>query len=380
MQLKEAPLHATREGRSEGSPFTRFLAGIEPGRPRDRESFDEIWAALRVLLVNELRRRALWTLPPACLGVYGCVSWADEGAVEELLADCFLFVFGERLRSLKAHLRLKANVEGLVLRSVRNFLHDTQKRHDPVGFRVFTLLRSVVRDAVAAGALHVVAGNPGVGRDTVLGCSPAAGPDAPVARPEELRAATGTWNDDLLPQLITARGWDVRPVLEQLGDRIRRLPDQGIRAFRFRDLAEPLGQDARARWRAVWTHSQGEVVPLPGEDGLAALVRLVAPASGLEERESFRCLLGCLERSIDGMAEPDRTRQDLRRILLFLRNHALDADEADGAQRLPSHRKLAELLAIRRERLPRLWAILLAAAHSCRRRCSGAGVSRGGPR
>ncbi|HYH46859.1 MAG TPA: hypothetical protein VEG34_14335, partial [Thermoanaerobaculia bacterium] len=280
----------------------------------------------------------------------------------------------------KAHQGLKSNVEGLVLRSVRNFLHDAQKRHDPVGFRVFTLLRTAVRDALAVSALHVIAGSQEVGRDTVLACAPGLHPDVLVARPEELRGVAGPWNDDLLPQLITARGWEVRPVLAVFGHRLRSLPGHGIRAFRFRDLVEPLCQDARARWRAVWTHSQGEMAPLPGEDGLAALVRLVAPASGLEERESFRCLLCCLERSIDCSEEPDRTRQDLRRILLFLRSHALDSNEADGGAPLPSHRKLAELLSIRRERLPRLWAILLGAANSCRQRCSGAGAFRGGSR
>ncbi len=148
---------------SKDSVFTRFLRNLEPERPLERENrdFDEVWTALRRLLVSELKRRSLWSLPPAFLGIYGCVTWADPDAVEELVADCFVFTFAERFRSLKAQLRTKPDIEGLVLRNVRNFLHETQRRHDPVGFRVFTVLRSAVRNALSAGDAPGDRGEPG---------------------------------------------------------------------------------------------------------------------------------------------------------------------------------------------------------------------------
>ncbi|MDP9120328.1 MAG: hypothetical protein M3O15_03010, partial [Acidobacteriota bacterium] len=198
---------ATRGDRSRGEAvFTGFLRHLEgPAAPGELDGFEEVWDALRQLLVSELKRRGLSTLPPAFLGIYGYAAWADGDALEELVADCFLFVFGERLRSLKAHLHFMPNVEGLIVRSVRNFLHETQKRHDPVGFRVFTVLRNAVRAAVAGGVLHVVAGSPEIRRCTVLaflaGSSPAA-----AARPEELDRGARAWNDDLLPDLIPAQG------------------------------------------------------------------------------------------------------------------------------------------------------------------------------
>jgi hypothetical protein len=148
---------------SEDSGFTRFLRNLEPDQPLDQDDdreFEEVWTGLRRLLVSELKRRSLWSLPPACLGIYGCTTWADPEAVEELVADCFVFIFVERFRSLKAQLRYKPNVEGLIVRNVRNFLHETQRRHDPVGYRVFTVLRSAVRDALSAGELQVIAGSP----------------------------------------------------------------------------------------------------------------------------------------------------------------------------------------------------------------------------
>lgn len=350
------------------------MRNLEPDGPLERENgdFDEVWTPLRRLLVSELKRRSLWSLPPASLGIYGCSTWADPEAVEELVADCFVFIFAERFRSLKAQLRNKPNVEGLILRNVRNFLHETQKRHDPVGFRVFTVLRSTVRGALSAGELQVIAGNPVVRHDTVLAFRRGASPEEAV-RPEKLRLHVGAWNDDLLPGLITARGWDVRQVTARLERHLRDMTAEGIRVFRFHDLVDALRQDARARWRAVWVHSPEGIPPRLEEDGFAAVARLVE-LSGEDERESLQKLLACLERSIERVAEPPaRSRDYLRRLLMFLKTHAADAPEERGApvRELPSHRQLAQLLAIPRERLPDLFRTLRDLAETCRRKISG---------
>ena len=334
--------------------------------------FDKVWTALRRLLVRELKRRSLWSLPPAYLGIYGCATWANPEAVEELLADCFVFIFAERFRSLQAQLRNKPNVDGLILRNVRNFLHETQKRHDPLGFRVFTLLRSAVRDALSAGELQVIAGSPDVRRDTVLAFCLGASPDD-IAPPEELQPHVLTWNDDLLPDLITARGWGVRQVTADLERHLRDLASEGIHAFRFHDLVDALRQDARTRWRAVWTHTPEGIPPQLEEDGFAAFARMVE-LPGEDERESLQRLLACLERSVERVPEPPaRSRDYLRRLLVFLKSHAADSPEERGEQDkgLPSYRQIAQLLAIPRERLPDLFRTLLELAETCRRKISG---------
>lgn len=361
---------------SKDSGFTRFLRNLELGQPLNRESreFEEVWTALRRLLVGELKSRSLWALPPAFLGIYGCSSWSEPEAIEELVAECFVFTFAERFRSLKAQLRLKADVEGLVRRNVRNFLQETQRRHDPVGFRVFTVLRSAVRQALAAGTLQVIEGSPGVQRDTVLALHPEASPEeaTPLA---ELRPHVLAWNDDLLPDLITARGWDVRQVTARLERHLDRLEGTGILAFRFHDLVDALRQDARARWRAVWIQTPDGIPPQPEEeDGLAALTRLVEPFSAWDERESAQKLLACLERSVERVPEPPaRSRDYLRRLLAFLKSHATDSPDEGSSRReeLPSHRQLATLLDIPRDRLPGLFQKLLDLAETCRRKLSG---------
>ncbi|HEX6903051.1 MAG TPA: hypothetical protein VF789_25260 [Thermoanaerobaculia bacterium] len=356
------------------SGFTRFLRNLESGGPLERENgdFDEVWAALRRLLVSELKRRSLWSLPPAYLGIYGYATWGDPEAVEELVADCFVFIFAERFRSLKAQLRYKPNVEGLILRNVRNFLHETQKRHDPIGFRVFTVLRTVVRDALSAGKLQVIAGSPALRHSTVLAFRLGASLEE-TARPEELRPHVLAWNDDLLPDLITARGWDVRQVTARLERHLCHLAAKGIRAVRFHDLVDALRQDARARWRSVWVHSPEGIPPRLEEDGFAAVARLVE-LPGEDERESLHRLLACLEQSVERVAEPPaRSRDYLRRLLVFLKSHAADAPEERDApgKGLPSHRQLAQLLAIPRERLPDIFRTLQALAEACRRKISG---------
>jgi hypothetical protein len=345
----------------EGAVFTRFLQDLEPDRPLAGEGFEEVWQALRRLLMAELKRRNLWTLSPACLGIYGSSGWSDE-AIDELVADAFVFIFAERLRSLKAHLRFKSDVEGMVLRSARNFLHEAQKRHDPVGFRVFTVLRAAVRAMVESGALHVAAGSPTVRRGTVLAFAAGDPPDAAGA--DRLAAVVHTWNEALLPDLITARGWEVRPLMARVEEHLLRLPLLGFPVLRFQDLVDPLRRDVRARWRALWAGEQGET--LPGEEGFA--IPLVTPARSLEERESFRDLLECLDRGIGGLGERARSKEYLRRLQIFLRNHATEATGTQPGEGLPSHRRIADLLGIPRERLPGLFATLQQLAEACRRR------------
>lgn len=363
---KKQPRAVSGAWSDEDAVFTRFLQALDPGRPLEGEGFEEVWQALRRLLIGELKRRSLWTLSPAYLGIYGSASWADEDAIEELVADGFVFIFGERLRSLRAQLRFKTNIEGLILRSVRNFLHEAQKHHDPVGFRVFTVLRGAVRAAVAAGDLHVIEGNPAVRRGTVLAFHPGSSP-SDAASPGELGPALRAWNDDLLPDLITARGWEVRPLMERIEKHLLGMHALGFFVVRFQDLIDPLRHDVRVRWRALWAGAQGEVLPQSGEDDLFPVVLLVAPARSLEKRESFRDLLDCLERGIEGLAQRVQSKEYLRRLHIFLRNYAADALDMAEGEGLPSHRRIADLLGIPRERLPGLFATLQEIAEACRR-------------
>jgi len=311
--------------------FTDYVRSLEPGGEPDPQRLATVREALRGALRGELRRRGLWQAPPDYLGVYGSAGWED--ALEELLAECYAFVFVDRLRSLQAQLRVKPNVDGLVFLNVRHFLHERQKEHDPLGSQVFEVLQSAVRRAVAAGELHVLAGDPRVRNDTVLGFRAGADPQPAV---RDLRVLVARWNDELLPDLVTLRGRRQEEVVERLRGRLAELSAGAAGAFRFKDVIDPLKADVRARWAALLEQAAGEtaVEREPGETARA--VRLSRPDTGFEERQLFRKLIGCVLTAIERLDANDRTRSYLTTLWQFLRVNALGgpADPEEGSPSL----------------------------------------------
>ena len=159
----------TLTGESVFTEHVRTLAGRASLNPHRLE---ELWSALRAALRSELKRRGLWETPPVYLGIYGWESWEASGeketALEELLAECYSYIFFLRLRSLEAQLKLKENIDGLIFLNIRHFLHERQKEHDPLGSQVFQVLQAAVRAAVAEGDLYVLQGDERIRNHTVL--------------------------------------------------------------------------------------------------------------------------------------------------------------------------------------------------------------------
>jgi hypothetical protein len=346
--------------------FTDYLRALDrEGEPEPRR-LAAVRKALRAALTGELRRRGLWNAPPSYLGVYGFASW-DEG-LEELLAECYAFVFVDRLRSLQAQLAVKPNVDGLVFLNVRHFLHERQREHDPLGAQVFQVLQAAVRAAVAAGELSVLAGDARIRNDTVLGLSPDADPaTAPGA---DLRALAARWNDDLLPDLVTLRGRRQEEVVQRLRRHLADLWGADVTAFRFKDLIDPLKADARRRWAALLEPAAEEAGIERGDDEATRMVRLVRPDTAFEERQFFRSLVACVLAAVERLDVPVRTRGYLTTLWQFLRVEAAGgpAEEAPGRR---SQRRLAELLGIPRERLPGLYETLGRLLEECRAANSG---------
>ena len=338
----------------------------------------------------ELKRRNLWESSPAYLGICGWESWetpgrSGEGALEELLAECYTFIFVQRLRSLTAQLLVKPNVDGLVFLNIKHFLHERQKEHDPVGSQVFEVLRSAVRGALETGELFRVAGNERVGNDTVLSFS--AGGDTAAPVPEGLAALVARWNDELLPDLVTLRGQRQEEIVQRLRERLADLRREGFETFRFKDLVDPLKADVRTRWAALLDQSQGEVAQQIEEEQREP-VRLAPPDLRFEERELFRRLVDCVLKSLRRLDVNEKTRGYLTTLWQFVRTQASEGETAaapgsrlDHGLRVaaeeeqPSLRRLAELLRIPRERLPGLYEMLGDLLQRCRAVHSGAGVA-----
>ena len=153
--------------------FTEALRALEdPGEAR-WGAVERLLTGLRDALSSELRRRGLWDSPPSYLGVVGSLRW-DAEALDELAEDCYIFNLA-RLRSLRAQLRLKANVDGFVLLNVRHFVFERQRAHDPLGYRLYEVLAGAAERLLQAGTLHLLAGGPKLRNETLLGFTPGTG-------------------------------------------------------------------------------------------------------------------------------------------------------------------------------------------------------------
>jgi hypothetical protein len=373
----------TDELQDEAGPFTRFVQAYEPGREPEPALAAEMWSAFGRIVRRELNRRSLSQTSPQWLGIYGFRGWWEAagrgGPFEDLLAEAYRFVFSERFAALKAQTLAKANIEGLVLASVRNFLHDRQRLHDRLGAHLFMVLSLAVRRAVACGDLTVVAGSAKIGGSTVLAVGEQK-TSAHLAGPDVLTAIVQRWNDELLPDLVTASRADKRRLVEVLAVRCGELELAGVAAFRFRDLITPLQADVRRRWAALLPRAEEEP---PDEEDACSFRRLRSsfePAFEVQviAADRFAKLIDCVDISIEESRETERTRDYLRRMLLFLRAFATEegeilAGERDGGDQdqLPSFRRLADHLKIPRERLRGLMGTLKSFLEWCRERLDG---------
>jgi len=347
------------------SVFTAFVGCLQGPATPDADLFHDAWHGLRAALVQELKRRGLWQSPPSYLGVCGWERWDSEppaagsaarraGALGELVADCYAFIFVDRLQSLKRQLQEKADIDGLIHLNIRHFVHERQKEHDPLGFRIFELLQEAVEGAVSSGALHMLAGDKKVRNDTLLGFEREA--EVPSG-PLDLEPIVMRWNDELMPALVTARSRQQPAVVQRLRECLLDLPRCGVAAFRFRELLDPLKKDARRRWAAFLAEEETGPVALAPAAGQVAAIEL--PGTAVESRQSFEHLTRWVSTSIDHLEADPRTRTQLTTLWHYLwRQHGEDAEPERTGAGVPSYRQLGQRLNIPRERLPALFALL----------------------
>lgn len=339
--------------------LTRFLKALEPGSEMD----PSIWFAARRRLVwavaRVLRERGLWNRPPSVLGLPGWPSW-QAGArsrgelsepLEELVSECVRGLLLQRLRTFKAYLRQCSDLDGLVLSSLRNYLHNLHRDCDPLGSRVFELLQEAASSACQAGDLPSLSGAKRISASAFLTS------DCGGIQPQEgqLRELVGRWNEHLLPDLVTAPSAERGHLVAELARCLGELEAAELGRVRLGELASLWISDVRSRWQALWDRVEGET---PGKDsgstrrqGLGLLfVRPleVTPEGEAVQRQRFHALIECVARAIDQQRDPPRTRRYLHTLLRFLRAFALDQVPELAASRLsedpealPSDRALA---------------------------------------
>ena len=331
------------------SVFTDFIRLLASGQELDLSTWEKLRKALRQALVFEMKKRSVWSASPRYLGIYGSDRW-DAEAIEELTLACYSYTFLDRLQSLANKLDVLENLDGLVFVNIRHFLHDTQRFHDPFGFRVFEIARAAVSKLTQEKVLAVLGGDPKIANTTVLGFR--AGNGVTQLQAVDLREQVTSWNDRLMPEL--ALSWHRGQVVDVLAALLCRLPEDGVEVFWFRGLVEPLKSDARDRWQALLAELTGETGIEEGDDALAEIVRVVGPDTSFEERQSLQSLFDCMAESIGALPGKRRTRDYLERLLLFLRDFATGAERPEILDRFPSDHLLGKLLGVPRGRIGEL--------------------------
>lgn len=111
----------------------RFTPYIKAMQAEDYPT--ELLKAVENALEQAMKKKRLWTAPPAILGYSDCDNWEKTGNFQTLAFDCFIYAITNRLQHL--HNALKAgsdNIDGLVMNNIDNFLLDLQKKYDTTGY------------------------------------------------------------------------------------------------------------------------------------------------------------------------------------------------------------------------------------------------------
>lgn len=352
--------------------FTAYVRSLDSeGAPLSPEVFERTLGKLRGALIHEMKKRGIWNVPPPFLGIYGSSHWAEGDALEDLLLHCYQYIFIQRLAALRRQLSVRPNIEGLVYLNIRHFLHEAQRRHDPLGMRLFEITCAAVQQLCDDGTLFILDGGPRLRNNTVLGF--AEWLDPRLAADVDLKVQAAAWCDALLPDLVIA--WVKEPVIESLAAQLVRL-EENVEVFKLENILQPLKNEVRARWWAggLWGTAP-EILRSDNED--EDWLAIVRPENTFEDHQNFNTLLQCIGERLGRLDEKEKTKDYLRRLWLALREWAAEAHveqepslandkELPDSAALPDNKSLGQILSIPRARIPGLKETLGELLNQCR--------------
>ena len=367
-------------GRQEDQPgpITRLIqwqVGQGGGTPNGVEPPGELVAEVKQTitkrLIKILKGRNQWHASPRNLGVIDRENWwaSDEhlgSAIEELMLDVFSHLFVDKREALAKRLGSSgesdglANIDGVANRIVTNYIHDRQEKEDPVGARVYRVVKTGVRRAIERGVFKVLAGEPTINATTLMAPLPQGLGES--LNWEELRPMVVEWNSRLLPELVTGFGPQSRKLHAELSRCLEQLAEQG-RSFLFGDLQRELLADVRVRWAALYASDEGASVQEEEEERPRLPWRTLASREpSIIEADHLRKLLDCVTERLARLVRPPEELARLQTLWGFLLRFT--ADEAQ--ERVPSRRKLGPELGIPRQQLTSLYATLKQLIDKCR--------------
>ncbi len=347
--------------------FSDTVDQLARTEPPDDATLRELLQALRAVLVIELKRRGVWQAPPSFLRVLG-ESWlANDGeALTELTQDAYLYIFAQRLAALiKVRWRgqdaappVPHDVGPLVLKMVRQFITHRQRLADPLGYSVYSRIHEAMLRLVGTAQLHVAGAGERIHNRTLLSFEAYdENEDVTPTDAETLADLVVPWNGALMPELVTALGKAVIPLIDDLRQRVLSLQVAGIEAFSFGDLVAPLKRDARRRWNVVRGEAGRELGFEESEEGEGyEAVPIAWPHNPVE----YESLLDCVNSSI-GRHDPSREQGSLWYLWLLARGVHRGGDEP----RQVSVAGTAKLLEVSRRQVGKLLKALQGMVSTC---------------
>lgn len=200
----------------------------------------EFWTEFEALVRRRMRRRGLLESPPRYLG-YSGQQWGE--VMHDVVFDCYQFAVLDRLVGLRAQLKVKPHIDGLILRNVDHFLLERQRNQDRTGYAIFRNLEMAVLMGIEDGEVSISGGPANrIRNETLLLFDPDA--SFPGSTAEQVREAVrsiGEWQSRLSEW---ARISDSAQRSLQHG--LTELPDHRVRSCRFKILVDVLKEEVRS--------------------------------------------------------------------------------------------------------------------------------------
>ena len=333
--------------------FRALVQALGSGEQPGDHLFQELLSQLRGALMHEMKRRGLLGQPPSYVGVVGG-EWNDE-TIEELLLDCYEWIFVRRLPGLLRQLKVHKNIDGLVFRNIRNFLYESQKRNDPLGSRIYKITTSSVASLVDEGVLWKSSDSLPLGKGVILRFNrfDQMGYENLTL---DLSEFVEKWPAQLMPDLVTAHHHEA--TRDKLSGLIVALREENVSSFRFDSLFKPLASSSRLYWSAMLSNGSSLVFDSPHAPNV------FVENSDFENRQAFTALADCVEQKLSSRPT-SKLETYLKRFWAYLRSVAQEDS------RIPSDRQLADLLEIPRARLPKVRSELSRMVTQCHEPCRG---------
>lgn len=295
--------------------FTEHIAALSSGA--DPIS-DQVMDQVKIELRKVLRARGLLEQSPTILGYLGA-SWNDSGAIDDLVSDCYVRAIAKKLPGLKRCFAQSGSIDGIVVRNIKNFVWEQQKRANPVGHAVFQNSKQAAMALVENGQLICSSPASKVVGETEFRFEQAGSP----ATVEELKTAIDQAGISEIEQLAKVG----ESAQTQLAEVLASLSALGISGFNLKSLKDALLllckqsgiEDSHSRAFSDF------------HDEFAENVRTADQQGGYEQEESLRGLFDSAKREIDSLPRSEQVKKRLKRLLDHFQTGA-DADDQNAKQ------------------------------------------------